>query len=263
LQLEQAVKALQRSNAYLQDFAYAASHDLKEPIRKILAFSGRLKSTLLTRINETEATFFDRIEMSALRMQRLVDDLLEFTQVSEQPREKEKVNLNDTIERVLADLELSIEEKQAEVIIQNELPVLQGNRRQMQQLFQNLVSNSLKYSQPGLAPVIKIDSVLVNADHPSLQHLSGLQQQSFYLVEVNDNGIGFEQKYAAQIFEMLKRLHGMTEYSGTGVGLSIARKVVENHQGHIWAESELGKGSSFKILLPTTLISATAPPASV
>ena len=257
------MKALQRSNAYLQDFAYAASHDLKEPIRKILAFSGRLKSTLLPRIDETETTFFDRIEMSALRMQRLVDDLLEFTQVSEQPREKEKVNLNDTVKRVLADLELSIEEKQAEVIIQNKLPVVQGNRRQMQQLFQNLISNALKYSKPGLAPVITIDWVLINADHPSLQHLSGLQAQSFYLVEVNDNGIGFEQKYAAQIFEMLKRLHGITEYSGTGVGLSIARKVVENHQGHIWAESELGKGSSFKILLPITLISATAPPASV
>lgn len=249
LKLEQTVKALERSNTHLEDFAQAASHDMKEPIRKILTFTDRLKSSLEPRITKAEHSLFDRIEHSAARMGLLVDDLLEFSHVSEQPRQYEAVNLNEKVERVLSDLELAIEEKNA-TIQAGPLPTVQGNRRQLQQLFQNLLSNALKYSKPGVPPSIHIHSRKVKGKD-ALPHLRPeMSNRYFFLIAISDNGIGFEQRYAEQIFKMFQRLHERSEYSGTGVGLSIARKVAENHNGFLWAEGELNKGATFKVLLP-------------
>jgi signal transduction histidine kinase len=233
LQLEKSVHELKRSNTSLEDFAHAASHDLKEPLRKIRTFMDRLKTSMETRINETETQMMRRIEAAAERMQLLVDDLLEFSHVSQR----------------LSDLELAIEEKQA-IIKTEALPTIYGYRRQLQQLFHNLISNALKYSKTGTPPEITIRSQVVqgadaNANLPEQQ-----QDKPFHLVTVSDNGIGFEQQYAGQIFEMFQRLHGKMEYSGTGVGLAIARKVVENHNGYIWATGKLGIGSTFHVLLP-------------
>lgn len=250
IQLERTVKALERSNAYLEDFAYAASHDLKEPIRKILTFISRLKTALLDRMTESEAGVFTRIETSAKRMQLLVDDLLEFSHVSEKPRQIEAVDLNEKLRTVLSDLELQIEEKQAQVIITNTLPTINGNRRQLQQLFQNIIGNALKYSKPNEPTVITISTRIINADDALLHRFATTGDKPFHLISISDNGIGFEQQYADKIFEMFKRLHGKAEYSGTGIGLSIARKVLENHHGFIWAESEPGKGATFNILFP-------------
>ena len=249
LELEQTVKALERSNAHLEDFAHAASHDMKEPIRKIQTFTSKLKTTLEPRMTESEKSLFERVENSARRMQLLIDDLLQFSHVSADHHPHEAVDLNDKAKKVLADLELLVQEKDAQIII-NPLPVIHGNRRQLQQLLQNLIGNALKYSKKDVRPVITISSRIVNgrefAEHVSMEEYG----KRFYLIEVIDNGIGFEQEYAKQIFEMFKRLHGRSEYSGTGVGLSIARKVVENHKGVIWAEGKLGEGAAFKILLP-------------
>jgi signal transduction histidine kinase len=249
LQLEKSVQELKRSNTYLEDFAHAASHDLKEPLRKIRTFMDRLKSGLKTRIDETESRMIERIEASAERMQLLVDDLLEFSHVSEHPRHMEAINLNEKVQKILTDLELVIDEKQATVKA-DALPTITGHRRQMQQLFHNLISNALKYSKPDTPPEITIRSQLAKGADAHLNLPVQELDKPYYLIEVSDNGIGFEQQYAEQIFEMFQRLHGKMEYSGTGVGLAIARKVVENHNGYIWATGEPGKGATFHVLLP-------------
>lgn len=250
LQLEQTVAALKRTNNYLQEFAYAASHDLKEPLRKILIYSARLRKTLQTHMTESEASLFEKIQTSANRMERLVDDLLEFSHLGNQHNKLEPVDLNEKLQKVLTDLELTIEEKKAQVIIADRLPVIHGSRRQLQQLFQNLISNGLKYSKPDIQPIINISTRIVNENDPILNNLAGIANRSYHLVSVSDNGIGFEQQYADQIFEMFKRLHGKSQYSGTGIGLAIARKVLENHNGFIWAEGEHDKGATFNILFP-------------
>jgi PAS domain S-box-containing protein len=240
---------LQRSNIHLEEFAHAASHDMKEPIRKVLTFTDRIKSSLEPRMTETEKQLFARVENATQRMGLLVDDLLEFSHVSVRPLDKEDVNLNVKLEKVLIDLELEIEEKGATVNV-GKLPVVKGYRRQLQQLFQNLVGNALKYSKPSQAPVVTITSKEVFGYEVANKVQQEQAELSFHLIEVQDNGIGFEPKYAEKIFGMFQRLHGKAEYPGTGVGLSIARKVVENHNGYIWAESQPGEGATFKLLLP-------------
>jgi len=249
LQLQQTVRALERSNKNLEDFAHAASHDMKEPLRKIRTFIDRIKRSLGTKMEETEARLFDRIDAAAERMQHLVDDLLEFSHVSEQPKQKEAVDLNEKVKRVLIDLELPIEEKKASIIYCN-LPTIMGNRRQLQQLFQNLIGNALKYSKQGVAPKITIQSSTKKGNEVPLNLPIDLSERVFHLIEISDNGIGFEQEYADRIFEMFQRLHGKTEYAGTGVGLSIARKVVDNHNGYIWAKGQPGVGATFYVLFP-------------
>jgi signal transduction histidine kinase len=251
LQLEQTVRALERSNKNLEDFAHAASHDMKEPLRKIRTFIDRIKRSLGSKLEETEAKLFERIDASAERMQMLVDDLLEFSHVSEQPRQMENVNLNDKVLRVLTDLELPVEEKQANIII-GDLPNVKGNRRQLQQLLQNLIGNALKYSKPDIPPKITIQSRTVKGHDVPIPLPIEWGERNFHLIEFTDNGIGFEQEYADRIFEMFQRLHGKSEYAGTGVGLSIARKVVDNHNGYIWAKGQPGIGATFYVLLPVS-----------
>ncbi|GEO07808.1 sensor histidine kinase [Segetibacter aerophilus] len=242
-------RELARSNANLEEFAYAASHDMKEPIRKVIVFAGRLKNSLGERMSESEMRMFERMEKATERMGLLVDDLLMFSHVSERPLEMEDVDLNKKLENILADLEILIEEKQARITT-TKLPIVKGYRRQLQQLFQNLVSNALKYSKPNIAPEISITCEMVMGHELPFVELQEQQERSFYEIKVSDNGIGFEQKFAEQIFGIFQRLHRKQDYEGTGVGLSIARKVVENHYGRIWANSVSGQGSTFHVLLP-------------
>ena len=182
-------------------------------------------------------------------MQLLVDDLLEFSHVSKQPQELEEVDLHQKVQRVLADLELAIEEKQARLSVEV-LPTVKGNRRQLQQLFQNLIGNALKYSKPGVAPQIRISSKKVKGAESGIEVKPEDQHKSFYLFTVQDNGIGFEQQYADKIFNIFTRLHGRSEYSGTGVGLAIVLKVVQHHKGYVVAEGQPDVGATFKVLLP-------------
>jgi PAS domain S-box-containing protein len=242
-------RELQRSNANLEEFAHAASHDLKEPIRKIHFFTDRLKNQLSERLNEEDNRILSRIENSSQRMASLIDDLLLYSHVSQRPLEMEKVDLNEKLRKVLDDLELDIQEKKA-VIRLGDLPTVSGHRRQLQQLFQNLVSNALKYNKAGTPPEISITSSLVKGKDSGFAVSEKEQNKSYYYIEVSDKGIGFEQANAERIFQMFTRLHGNAEYRGTGVGLSIARKVVENHSGYIAAISRPGEGATFRILLP-------------
>ncbi|HZF63793.1 MAG TPA: PAS domain-containing protein, partial [Chitinophagaceae bacterium] len=247
LQLERTVSDLKRSNANLQEFAYAASHDLKEPIRKIHFFSDRLKSVLKDRLGEEEVRTFERMELATKRMSSLIDDLLAYSQVSLRPKTFEEVNLNQILDLVLNDLDLEIEEKGAKVSV-DKLFIIQGHHRQLQQAFQNLIGNALKYSKPGVGPEIKIQGERVKGMDQGIT--SEFPQKQFFLIKVSDDGIGFEQKDVERIFNVFTRLHGNSDYKGTGVGLSIVRKVVENHNGFITAESEPGKGATFKLYLP-------------
>jgi PAS domain S-box-containing protein len=233
-----ANKELQRSNANLEEFAHAASHDLKEPVRKIHFFSSQLKEQLRDRINEQESRFFNRIENATERMGNLIDDLLLYSHVSHRPHETEPVDLNKKLQRVLEDLELDIVEKRA-VIEVGKLPVVQGYERQLQQLFQNLISNALKYSKSNVPPRIIIEA-----------NIEEKNRRKYHIISVRDNGIGFDEQYSEKIFQMFMRLHGKSEYSGTGVGLSIVKKVVDNHDGLIQVESTVDEGSVFKIFLP-------------
>ena len=248
LKLEHLVEDLKRSNANLEEFAYAASHDMQEPIRKIQFFSDRLQDELGNALTERQKYLFDRLQNASDRMRTLIDDLLTYSRVSRSSFEDSEVDLNQKLQLVLGDLELQVQEKNAKINTVD-LPTVKGNSRQLQQMFHNILSNSLKYSKADEAAAIDIfyEKVKGMEIKPELTIEEG--NRLFHFIIVRDNGIGFKQSDAERIFNVFTRLHGASEYKGTGVGLSIARKVVENHKGYIWAESEPGKGAAFKILL--------------
>jgi signal transduction histidine kinase len=249
LQTERYIDDLKRSNQSLEDFAYAASHDLKEPIRKIHFFSDRLKEELKDQLTENQNKLFERLEFASQRMGLLVDDLLAYSQVSREAAEKEEIDLNEKLKNVLGDLELEVQQKNAQITAEK-LPIITGNRRQLQQLFQNLISNALKYSKPNEQPLVHISAEKIKGIDVKPRLPAEENKKLYHLIEVRDNGIGFDQKDAERIFNVFTRLHGNAEYRGTGVGLSIAQRVVQNHNGYIWAESSPGIGTSFKVLLP-------------
>jgi signal transduction histidine kinase len=250
LQLEKTVEELKQSNQNLEEFAYAASHDMKEPIRKIRTFSDRLKMNLHGRLLDQDKYYLERMENATERMRILIDDLLDYSQVSLSEDYSEEVDLNAQVTQVLEDVELEIAEKNADIIV-GSLPIIKGNRRQTLQLFQNLLTNALKFNKPGMAPQIRISSSLINGiDIQCLQPLEQSDNKLYHQIIISDSGIGFEQEYADKIFKMFKRLHGKAEYAGTGIGLAIVRKVVDNHKGYITAESKPGEGAAFKIFLP-------------
>jgi PAS domain S-box-containing protein len=242
--LEILNKELQRSNAQLEEFAHAASHDLKEPIRKIRFFTDRLKAQLKEKLGADDEHIFGRVEQASQRMNALIDDLLLYSHVSQKPHEKEPIDLNEKIKKVLEDLELEIQKKNAVIRIEK-LPVVKGYRRQLQQLFQNLLSNALKYSRSEVTPQIECNASIVHGNEAGFP-----DDLLYHRITVSDNGIGFEQEQAEKIFQMFQRLHGKGQYEGTGVGLSIARKVAENHNGKLTAHSEKGKGATFNVYLP-------------
>lgn len=249
LDLLRKIAELEHSNQNLEEFTYAASHDLKEPIRKVHVFSGRLKDSLAGRLTEMESNFFERIELAAKRMSTLIDDLLTYSEVGHREAFADDVNMNELIRQVLNDLDLEIEQKQAMIQVQP-LFTIKGHQRQLLQAFQNLIGNALKYSKADVPPIIEISCAVVKGNTTGLPLTADEQDKEFYQITVKDNGIGFAQADAERIFNVFTRLHGRSEYKGTGIGLSIVRKVVQNHNGHIWARSEEGKGASFYLLLP-------------
>ncbi|GAC1422624.1 MAG: hypothetical protein NVSMB67_19680 [Flavisolibacter sp.] len=249
VELMRKIEELERSNHNLEEFAYAVSHDLKEPIRKIHFFSDRLKSSLEDRMTPEERASFERMEIASKRMGSLIDDLLSYSQVSLRPRLFEQVDLNQIMDLVLSDLDLEIAQKHAKINI-DKLCIITGHHRQLQQAFQKLVSNSLKYSKPDTAPEIKISSLQINGkDLPGNVKIEEVGNAFCHII-LSDNGFGFEQRDADRIFNLFARLHGNREYKGTGIGLSIVRKVIQNHNGHISAQGKPGDGAVFNIYLP-------------
>lgn len=246
-ELECANQELERSNKSLQEFAYAASHDLKEPIRKIQLFIDRLHKGLSERLTPDETASFERIVNATKRMNLLINDLLSYSQVNMQDVDLQEVNLNEIINSVLTDLEVEIESKNAIIEIDN-LFTMEGHPRQLQQVFHNVIGNSLKYSKPGVAPFIQIKCRRVNSQDVKTHKVPF--DTDYYLISISDNGIGFDQAYAEHIFSVFTRLHNTADFKGTGIGLSITRKVVENHKGFITAEGRMGEGATFNILLP-------------
>lgn len=249
LQLEKTVEDLRQSNQSLEEFAFAASHDLQEPLRKIQVFNDRLKLDFAPLVNSQQQMMFERIENAAFRMRMLIDNLMSYSNVQQHRESFGTLEVKEIVQEVLHDLETVIEEKKAQIKVED-LPVIQGSRSQLYQMFQNLVSNSLKYTKPGTDPQITIKSCLVNAEDYAFLDITGIVKKHYYLITLADNGIGFEMKYAQKIFQVFQRLHGNAEFKGTGIGLSIVQKVVQNHNGYIFAESKPGEGATFNILLP-------------
>ncbi|WP_234733894.1 ATP-binding protein [Tellurirhabdus bombi] len=248
-ELEDANTDLRRSNENLQQFAYIASHDLQEPLRKIQSFGDLLKRHYADQLGEG-AEHLERMQTAASRMSTLIRDLLLFSRIATRQDVRTTVPLIHIINTVLLDLELTIQETGAIIEI-DPLPTVLGDRSQLGQLFQNLLSNSLKFRQSNLTPRIQIRwEILAASDLPPTVKPTR-QAGTYHRLEVIDNGIGFEEQYADRIFQVFQRLHGKSQYAGTGIGLAICNKVVANHGGAITARSQPGQGATFSVYLPS------------
>lgn len=232
------ISELEKSNENLEAFAHAASHDLKEPIRKIQMFSNMLQDQLGDKLSEQNRMIFGKIISAAERMGRLIDDLLLYSQFSLVPPSKEPVDLNENVRQVVDDLEIRIRESNASLVL-NELPVVHGYKRQLYQMFQNLISNSLKYRNPIIPLNIEISA--------SPWTENGI---NYHQLEIRDNGMGFQQQFAENIFQLFTRLHTTSMQAGSGIGLSTVKRVVDNHKGIVKAQSQPGNGALFRIYLP-------------
>ncbi len=241
---------LERSNRELQDFAQVASHDLQEPLRKILAFGDRLKSKADQSLDEQSRDYLQRMCSAAARMQTLITDLMAFSRVAIKGQPFVSTDLGVIARDVSADLETRLEDSGGRVEI-DELPTIDADPMQMRQLLQNLISNSLKYYREGIPPVVRIYSRRLDARSTDSMAESSLGQQLCQIL-VEDNGIGFDEKYLDRIFNVFQRLHVKGEYEGTGVGLAICRKIVDRHNGTITARSTPGQGTTFIVTIPVT-----------
>lgn len=235
-ELQQKVIELNRSNHELEQFAHLATHDLQEPLRKLFFYSDLLKKKYAAKIDAAGIGVLNNMTNAATRMRELINDLLSYSRLQKQDVTFETVKLNDVIAEVIRDLDLPIKEKNAAIEV-CEFPDITGNLLRLRQLFNNLISNSLKYSRPGVPPRIQITMTT---------------DQSNITIVVKDNGIGFEEKHSEKIFGLFERLHTRDQFPGTGIGLSICRKIAELHHGKISASSVLNEYARFDITLPLT-----------
>jgi two-component system sensor kinase FixL len=238
-QLKIQAKKLELSNKELQDFASVAAHDLQEPLRKIQSFADRVRTKTSGSLPEDVNDYLERIQKSANRMQILINDLLSYSRVSTRTQPFAVVDLNEILAQVVSDLEIRIERTHGKVEWNN-LPVVEADPSQMHQLFMNLVNNALKFHRPDVQPIVRIESSV-------LERWFG--QPTRFEIRVKDNGIGFDEKYLGRIFTIFQRLHGRNEYEGTGIGLSVCRKIVERHGGNLTAQSKPGEGATFFVTL--------------
>ena len=238
--LRQLTAQLERSNRELADFAYVASHDLQEPLRKITVFGERLKEQNSNMAPES-SDCLSRMQKAAGRMQVLINDLLAFSRVTTKAQPFTQVNLAETAKGVLEDLEGRIEMVKGRVEV-GELPTIDAEPLQMRQLLQNLIGNALKFRRPDVSPVVTVQAEII----PN----NGAPARKLCRLVVSDNGIGFDEKYVDRIFDAFQRLHSRSEYEGTGMGLAIVRKIAMYHGGDITAKSKPGEGSSFILTIP-------------
>ncbi len=237
--LAQKAAELARSNGELEQFAFVASHDLQEPLRKIQAFGDRLKVKCEGVQTPEIRDYLDRMQNAAARMRTLINDLLAFSRAIRSKEPFVTLELNQLAREVLGDLEVRIEKSGAKIEIES-LPSIEADATQMRQLFLNLLSNSLKFQPPGAVPVIRVSG----------RTLTSVSGEALCELSFQDNGIGFDEKYLDKIFAVFQRLHGRTEYEGTGVGLAVCRRIVDRHHGSIIAHSRPGEGATFLVTLP-------------
>lgn len=237
---EEANTRLARSNKELEQFAYVASHDLQEPLRKVKAFGQLLLDEHGERLDASGQMYVDRMQKAALRMSALIDDLLSYSRASRGEEPIAEVDLQKLLDEVVSDLEVRLSDSGGAVRAER-LPRLRARPTQMRQLMQNLVGNALKFSKPGVAPLVTV-SAARRTDQSSLA--------AAWELTFTDNGVGFEPQYAEKIFGIFQRLHGRSEYDGTGVGLAIVQKIVEGHGGSVRAEGRPGEGATFVVQIP-------------
>ncbi|MPR33472.1 sensor histidine kinase [Salmonirosea aquatica] len=237
---------LETSNHDLQQFASVASHDLQEPLRKILIFSTLLRDKHKHEFSTESATYLDKIIASSERMRSMIVDILGYSRLSTNVSPFTLTNLREVVNEVIEDYEILIKEKKATILVQN-LPEIEANRGQMKQVFQNLISNSIKFSKPNNAPVITITGGGPDHNQPSPE---STPQTPTCCITISDNGIGFNDQYRDKIFSLFERLNTKDKYEGSGIGLAITKKIIDKHNGTIRATSQEGQGSQFMITLP-------------
>lgn len=245
-QLRRYATELERSNRELEDFAYVSSHDLQEPLRKIQAFGDRLKQKEEESLSDKGKDYINRMLNAASRMQNLINALLSYSRITSQAKPFKEVHLSRILREVLADLEIMIDKNEVRFDI-NPLPIIEADPIQMRQLFQNLISNAIKFKKEGEKPYIKIHSEELKNNI----NLGNIPSEQFVQIYIKDNGIGFDEKYKDRIFNVFQRLEGR-KYEGSGIGLSICKKIATRHGGNIDVESEIGLGSTFIVTLAKT-----------
>jgi signal transduction histidine kinase len=246
------ISLLESANRDLDRFAFMASHDLQEPLRKIRTFSDLLFVKYQDQLDGSAVGYINRIQSAALRMQTLISDILAFSRINNEKDSFVNYNLNVILREVLDELDSTVQEKKATISIQQELPTIDVNPGLIRPLFFNLLSNALKYSKKEEAPVISIRTEISSSSS------TAKDVTSYCRIYVQDNGIGFDQVYAEQIFDMFRRLHVHSEFEGTGIGLTLCKKIVEKHNGYISVQSAVNKGTTFLISLPVHQAGATA-----
>lgn len=245
VKLKAQIRQLEASNEELERFAFVASHDLQEPLRKIQSFSNLITDRYGNLFDADSTMFMGKIANSAARMSKLIKDLLNFSRISNYQEHFKPVSLNDIVRRILDDQELRIKGLNVQVEMGN-LPLVPAVASQMDHLFNNLISNALKFTRPGVQPLLRIQAKSVDGSA-----YEGLMTDELYVqVTVEDNGIGFDEKYRDHIFKVFQRLHGKSVFEGTGIGLAICKRVVLYHNGYITAYSQLNEGSTFVVVLP-------------
>jgi len=247
--LNENIKILEEANIELSTFAHIASHDLQEPLRKIMTYSGMLINEYHETIDERGQKYITNMQRASIRMRSLINDILEYSQLSQKDFSFKPTNLQSIIKEILSNLEIVIHETKAKITIEKELPFIEANSTQMRQLFQNLISNSLKFIKPGIIPEINITYEIKKGKEID-QMDERIVDDIFCVFYIKDNGIGFSEEYSNKIFTIFQRLHSNAHYHGTGIGLAICKKIVEKHNGFITAESKPGEGSLFTIILP-------------
>lgn len=240
---------LTRSNDNLQQFAYVASHDLQEPLRKIQSFSSILEQQYGAELGDLGKDMIQRMSKAGSRMSALIRALLIYSRVATRQQSFGLVSLDRIVADVLTTLDLTIAERAAQVDIAR-LPMVNGDETQLNQLFQNLLSNAIKFTPIGVKPRIRVDCTRQQRSDLPAGVVPSSNAAFFYQIKVSDEGVGFDTKYLDRIFQVFQRLHGRNEFPGTGIGLAICQRVVENHGGSITASSKLGEGATFSVYLP-------------